>query len=242
MNSPKRWSSLFSYHKEKIDSGICGIYDPSNLNRTFGILLIPSEESQKNLYQVLLKSLTNISEELMEKIFIQASSNIHFSVQWTDKQSLTSRYPRADTPGMLEDKRKVNGKRKKDLIDEIYKIALRMKVIKGELFFPFLGYGNLYGLMKTEQISEFVELRIIIGDIFDQHNLKKGIPEEDYDLVHTSLVRFYQPLSNSEREQLEKIQIQNIEVILDEVVVAFNDKVMSSERTEILFRKKLNEF
>lgn len=221
MDYPKRWSSLFAYHQKKIDDGICGLYDPEDQNRTFSILLLPNEESRKEIHKILKISLHNLSEDLVKKLYVQFEKSIHFSVQWCDK-------------------RKVKGKKQIELIDKTVDILDKVNSISGELYLPFMGYGNLYGLMKTGQIDEFVQLRESIQKIFDFHSLKTGIPKEDFDLVHTSLVRSYSPLTNSEREEFRAIQMQKINVVLDEVVIAFNDKVFNLERSEVLYKRTLS--
>lgn len=219
MDYPKRWSSLFAYHQTKIDEGVFGIYNPDVSHQTFGVLLLPSEQSKKHIYAAILESLEGLSDKIISKLFIQLEENIHFSVQWSDK-------------------RKIKGERQKLIIDEIKSVIADMKEIKGDLFMPFNGYGNLYGLMRTDQILEVSNLRYKLENIFHKYSLKSGIPEEDFDLIHTSLMRFLEQLSEQERSEVN-IQIKAVPIILDQIVITFNDKVMSSEHTQILYRHKL---
>ncbi len=218
MDYPKRWSGLFSYHNEKINEGITRVFADDS-SQTFGILLIPNHESKEIIHNTLSTLLSNLSDGLRKKLLLQQIDSIHFSVQWCDR-------------------RKIKGERKVKVLNDLIQCIDSLSTIEGEFIYPFLGSAGLYGLMKTDHYDDLKNLRVQLASLFNLYNLKPGVPVEDYDLVYSSLVRYVEQLSKSDLNELAQLEEQSMVIRLDEVVITFNDKLMSSANTEVLYQKK----
>lgn len=220
------WDALLKEHWEQIKTSNVvrpDSYKPSQNTRTLGLLFkIPPESSQK-IKDRLDKTIPN---PLKKKILLQPWQGYHLTVQWSPERETT--------------KIKM-GQFTKTLESYFSKIS----PIRAKIVFPFFGVVGLLGLLKTEKNREFLEIRKRANEVWKSFGLTlgaQGYLEKYPDLAYLSLSRYIDIFNSREKNLLKNLQVSQVKnVYFDEALLVLNDKFMTPEKTEILYRLSLGK-
>jgi hypothetical protein len=202
-------------HTSRISAGEFTYFNPqrqSGTGRTFSLVYKVSFKDAQRISDVLLGV---VPDALHRKLFFHPENGFHFTIQWTGEDEKT----------VVTSAEFING---------LQRMLQKHTKLKGMLHLPFFGSAGLYGLLETDGLY-IKDIRDEVDEIWSKFGLRKSIREEDYEIAWISLVRFTDALDEREIEQLRRVEIKALdEIVLDEIWLVHNDKVMSMQNTKII--------
>ncbi len=223
MQLPISWDRLLENHWKQITTENVTIFDKSSLKlkeRTFALVFKIPIEASKEIKRTLSQS---IPKHLKEKFLFQPYKGYHFSIQWCHEEEL-------------------KGKEISDISAKFRNLLSKTNPIKGDFIFPLFGKAGFMGMLKTRTDQDFLLLREKVNKVWSSLGLPLGVPPKYSELAYVSLTRFNKVLTDKEKRLLKNLRVEKIpDIVLDEATLVLNDKFMTPEKTEILYKLTLGK-